>query len=529
MSSPVEKTFQALATTANPHAADTLIAALGIDDEHIRASAVKALLRRRGTKGLVEVIRRLSDLPEEALAAIHTDHRNIATPLKQSLLHGDTELRQNALALVREAEMYDQVGALAELLTDESNELHELAAQTLTHLVNRLYEHCTYAKETKSSGKYLRDAPRVKLAFLTELDKACTRFDELVHPEELVEGILTLGDPANFAVKKALTQAPPACREIASGMLMTSTHPGLMQLVLDCMSTKYPFAVAIQAIARRVDPEFVCHLLRSFPKQLSPIQQANFRQIESLAWIQADALALETIPEALQSSLMDFVAATGLSSRDKLVVQEWLVRHGTQSGRLSAVEVLSQLDNDEVQDIVRGGLDSDDPNVQAWATAQLRSREVPETFKMLIDRLDSTLPAVRDAARRELESFDLHMVLDLFEELDPIVCRKAGELIQKIDPDCTTKLLQEITSPICRRRIRAARAALATGLHLQIEPAVIAMLDDEDALVRQIAVETLGRHRTEEALLAITRMFDDPSQRVREKASKALERLKQPT
>jgi HEAT repeat protein len=141
---------------------------------------------------------------------------------------------------------------------------------------------------------------------------------------------------------------------------------------------------------------------------------------------------------------------------------------------------------------------------------------------LLIERLDSPLPAVREAARGELASFDLSMVLNLFEHLDRNLCLRVGALIRKTDPDCVHKLMDELNQPIRRRRIRAARAAEALGLAPDVERGLLAMLSDDDSIVRRIAAELLVCIPSPEVIVGLTALLQDPSPRVRDAADRSL-------
>ena len=92
--------------------------------------------------------------------------------------------------------------------------------------------------------------------------------------------------------------------------------------------------------------------------------------------------------------------------------------------------------------MIEDGLDSDDEEVQAWATCHCGPNGFPEAFTKLIERLDSPMAQVQQAARDELEDFNLRRILTLYDLLDAQTCRLAGILIQKIDPDTLEKLSQ---------------------------------------------------------------------------------------
>jgi hypothetical protein len=441
------------------------------------------------------------------------------------LKHGDGELQKNALEIIRATNNYELFPTLLELLEQRESESAECILPLFDEMINLVYENLHADPDSQSSRKYLQNAIRIQRDVLVALDKSCSDFDSLNHPELLIHAVLVLGDPGSFVVKKVMSQANSECRDLASRLLFTSKHPGVMQLPLDYLSHNYPHAKAFKIIATRTDPEFICHLLRWFPKRLSENQQKNFQQIESVAWLNPFSMTLDMIPSGLQKSLIEFVNATGLPGDQKLSVQEWVVRNGRPEGRLAAADVLSSMNRSMVHDIIFDSLDSDESDVQVWATSQLRSQGIPEAFSLLIDRLDSPMEAVRNTAREELGSFNIERMLTLFEHIDPTVCFRAGELIQKIDPDCVKKLQQELKNPISRKRILAAKGAQVMGLHIKAIATFIEMLEDDDAMIRRTAVEILATISTDESANALRSVLDDSSARVREAARSALERM----
>ncbi len=525
MAGSIDKTMQVLGSTANPRSLDVLIAALDIEHTDIQQSAVDSLIKRRSSRGHLEVIRRLPRLHSTARESLESQVDRISDSLRQALLHGDAELRAHGLELVRATENFDQIPALLELLKDNRAEITDLAAETMRDLTDRLHEYSHNTKGSRQPGRYLRNAAQISHNVLTGFDRALSDYAELSHQRDVVEAVLILGEADNFAVKKALAQSGSECRRTAGDVLLTGKHPGVMQLVLDYMSKNYPPPKIFEAISGRDDPEFIAHLLQWYPKRLTPQQQRNFQQIESIAWIDEAAPSFETLSPALQPALVAFVCASGLPSEVKLRVQEWVVRHGTQEGRLAAANLLGTMDEAVVQEIVTSGLDSEDEEIQAWAIGQLRSQGVPEAIALLVDRLDSPLPAVREAARDELKGFDVATMLEMFENVSPEVCLRAGRLIRKIDPDCFDKLRQELESPIRSRKIRAARAAQLLGMQNEIQSSLLPFLDDKDPLIRRTGISALASVRSSETIQALAALLEDEHPRVREEAAHALSNL----
>jgi hypothetical protein len=525
MADPLSRTFDVLSTAKSLAAVDVLIAALDSKLPTIQDRAVAALLRRAATRCQTEVIRRLSDLSPAGRKLLEEQVGRMSATLRQCLLHGDAELRTNGLAIVSKMECHDQVPTLLAIIEQRDDAFQETACQTLQELVNRLFEQTYLGASRKPGDRYQRNVPQARQAVLLALETACNRFADLAFPREVVECILVLGDPDSGAVRKACLQSSPACREMAANLLANSKHPGVMRLLMEFMGQNYPNTKAFEAFEKRFDPEFVCHVLRGFPKRLSENQQKNFRQLTRVAWIADELLPLEAIPPGLHESLVAFVQATGMSLDDKIEIQKWILLNGSMPGRQAATQILEAIAPESVRGILFGSLDSEKEDVQVWATGQLRAQGVPEAIRLLIERLDSPLPAVREAAREELASFDLSLVLNIFEQLDRSVCLRVGALIRKTDPACIPKMLEELNSPIRRRRIRAARAADALGLAIDVQKGLLAMLSDEDTILRRTAAELLVSVPSPEVVVGLTALLHDASQRVRDAAERSLEEI----
>jgi len=523
MADAIAKTFRALTTTSNPHAGELLTAALDVPHPAIQIGAIDSMVHRGGVREQMEAIRRYPRFAPPIRQNLENSAGSLVPAIRQCLIVGRGDWETAALALARRGEAYGVIEILLDVLQSDRTDLHEEAVQTLRHLVNRLYDHL-HGHRHKDEDR-LKNAPQFQQITLKSLEKALGSFGSLTYPEAVVESLLVLGGAGHEISRNLLNKTSPECRSLAKDLLMTSRHPGVMRFLLDSLSRTYPHARILDALQNREDPEFMLATLRWVPKRWTSTQERNLRQIERIAWLKRGEKSLELIPEDLQLALMTYVSATGLSREEKSEIRQWVVRHGCPEARSAAVEVLKELDTETVKEIVLDGLDSDDPEVQAWATGQLRSQHVPDALQKLIDQLDSPVANVQEVARQELHGFDLDCLLSRFESMSPRARDNAGRLLEKIDPAFLDKLTQEFHHPIRRRRLRAIRAALEFGWHVRVLPALHAMLKDPDNLIRRATVEVLGQIQTGETIALLTEMKNDPSDRVRDTARRALAEL----
>jgi len=525
MATPLEKTFDLLTHTKNTSAVGVLVAGVDSPDEAVQALAVKALLARGSTHGIVEVIRRHQLLARPARELVAKNAAPVARGLRDSLNSGDGPLRSNALELVRQLEEFSELPTLTRLLEEKMIRDREGVENAAFDLVNRLYEHMQFGTERDESCGFLRDAQRIRHQMLATLESSCHRF-QVHRSRRVVEGLLVLSDPENIYLKKLFQECSDEVRGVAADLLNNSKHPGVLNLIVTSLAQNYPLPATFSAFERRTDPEFICHLLRTWPHKLTAFQLKNLKELRTVAWLEPTRNHLDLVPAALHCQLVAFLMTTGLSQPQKLAVLEWMVRFGSPEGRLASTDVLKQLEDGRVQDVVLESLDSAVPDVQAWATGQLRAWSIPNAMELLVERLDSSIPEVQQAARAELAGFDVRRALEIFEQLDPRMRTAVGHLIRKIDPQAPHKVQEEMLNAIRSKRIRAARAALAMNMHHEVASALLVMARDSDNLVRRTAAEVLGKVRSREAVEILLEMAGDNSPRVRETAAAALDEIK---
>ncbi len=520
LTSPVDTTLAVLAASGTVRAHEALISALSIPREEVQCAATRVIVTRTGLNSHLDLLARFDQLPMSAKEVIRAAGNELEIALRQMLLHADGAGRQRALQIVDETWQFSLIPHLFTLLKQPGLSELPLIHDILGRLFDRLYDACQ-SVEPSASG--IPTAEALRQLVLSQLNSAISDYDKLALSENVVLGVLILGEPHHPTVKHALWHGPQACRDRAAQFLLQSRHPGVLRQIAASLSVAYPHPKIFEVIHERRDPELIAALLRGCDRRLTPHQQQNLRQIETLPWLDISTEMLATIPQALHPALVTFVAATRLPKAIKAAVHEWLLRHGTPSGRDAAEAHLPMIEENVVQEVVRQSLHDDDSRVQAWAVHQLRQHGMPEAFALLLERLDNPNVEVQNAAREELSSFNTERVLQLSEELSAEESLVAGHLVQKVDPEVQAKLRRLLAQPIRQKRIRIARAVIRLGLQHLVPEAFTAMADDLDPLVRRTAVAALGSIREQNSYVALRHLMNDPHPRVREEAESALQ------
>jgi HEAT repeat protein len=163
--------------------------------------------------------------------------------------------------------------------------------------------------------------------------------------------------------------------------------------------------------------------------------------------------------------------------------------------------------------------------VQAVAVGQLRSRSIPGALTRLIDFVDSPHEVVRKAAAESLSEFDYDRYLAAFDLLDESVRRSTGLLVRKINPHALSSLREEMKNQSRTKRLRALAIAMAMDAVSELEPGMLALLRDEDHLVRAEAAKALSDCDSVTAREALQEALFDRSVVVQETAERSLQQI----
>jgi hypothetical protein len=518
-SQPLKTTFSILGRTSAGEVAEVLAAALSVPCEAIQFAASEALLARVAISGHLAVLEKLDSLPESVTDLVRRQPHAVAGALRQSLLSGNAATRRVGWLVIRRTEQFEQFANLLELMTLSGLPDREALEDTFRWIVNRLYDHWqSGVTDPAATARALA----VRQRWMADLLSCVDRFDDFVNPELILEAMLILGEPSDAIVKRWLWHGTQWCRELADRLLLESRHPGVLRFLAKSLEQRYPHPFVLQAIQQRSDLEFVSSLLRSISQRNSSFFFVNLQQLSEVTWLELPLSILDTLPTDLQPALCTFVQATPLPRSTKSAVQEWMLQYGTAAGR-QAAESLAPIDTSVWQYAVQQSLDSDDADVQAWATSQLRAHGIPEAFSLLVERVNSPHAVVREAARKELAGFETDRVLGLCDSLSNDEARRVGQLLLQVDLEALAKLRRKLAHPARQKRLQTARSVAKLGLATQLIDAVVTLAEDSDPLIRRSATEILVAVESDAARRTLEQLANDPHPRVHEAAQKALE------
>ena len=130
-----------------------------------------------------------------------------------------------------------------------------------------------------------------------------------------------------------------------------------------------------------------------------------------------------------------------------------------------------------------------------WSRAvlgQLRQHRVPNAFSLMVRSVGNPDPEVKQALRKAMPEFVLERFLANLDAIDEELRPTAACLVRQIDDDILGNLAARFASrsPLMRRRVILATGAM--GLVKELEEPILALLADDDHMVRAAAAEALA-------------------------------------
>lgn len=516
----LETTFHLLARTENEAAAQVLVAALDSPHPELAERALSVLLKRRSLAGQHEVIRRIHQLDPRWRDIVHEHRGHMSQALRDALLSSDAQWCANSCQAILWFHEYDLMPALVNVFEDETNPQAPLAAATALKLAELFYTDLSGAHDFRP-----RRDPQLMLRHLTAtIEESVKRYGRH-RRTEVVEAFLLLANRDNLTLKQILLDPLHASYLAVIEVLTRSRQPGVIRLLLSYLDDPQAPSAPLTAIAHRDDREFVEPLLRRVGSEPSAAVRRSLTRIDQFAWLRPGQTLLDELDEAGQHSTVELLTASGMNRLHAFQTISHLVLSGKPAGRRAAVKALAAFHGIEANQLALKALSDEDPHVQALALAQLRERGIPGAVSLLIERTESPLPVVQQAARESLSEFSFVRYLSAFDMLDEQVRRSTGILVRKIDAQAVPLLRDELAAASRRRRIRALQIAETMYLVPQVEDDILKLLHDEDHLVRLGAAKALAQCGSSAACEALREAEQDTSAIVREAAMQSLESI----
>lgn len=495
-----------------------LIAVLDSPLEPIRRQALETLIARRSSGGKREVLARIDQLDEKGLAFFRARAARMTSTLRAAILDVEDPLRSSACHAALLLSEVDLIPALVSALENNydpgGNEIARTLMELSFCLAGQLHD------PHAPAGR--RDPVAVRDNVLGALERAIRQFTRQDRTE-LVEAFALLVPASNVTLIQTLNSSGNPATSLLLEQFIECSHSAVMELVLNLFEDPKAPVAAISAVARRSDIGFVRLLLRKTSEEPTPGVRKNLKRVRSLAWLHRDAWLIDQLSDDEQHAALTLALHTR-APRDQLFsLIRYLLESGGVRARRTAARALEQFNGKEANELALRALDDPDPFVQAGVLTHLRQRGIPGAMPKLVEMAKSPHQIVREAAQENLGEFSFERYLGAYSMLDEEVRRTTGEMVKNVDPYTVPLLREELASPARLRRLRGIEMAVNLNLMDQVHEEMVALLDDEDLIVRLEAIAALARSGSRESESVLREALNDPNERVREAARRGLE------
>lgn len=524
---PLESTFAVLSANTSTEVDVLLAAGIGSSHEDVARRAARQVAAKPTLERVTAVAKQANHMHIAAAEEFASHGQELESTIQQILMAGDEAARKGAVDFIRQTASFSLLTSLIPIAEDGSHALHDVAFNSVREIVLRIADRFSGQEVRVLSHVAEDDLQRKKFDLLADFDRRSEKFDDLDAPQLLVECILLLGDLNCAAVKNLLENRGNACRHMVKTVLSQGSHPRLVNVVCHNLTREQPHQKVHQVFLTRTDVDFASRVLEWLPQSPSGTLAENLGLIDELPWLNVEHPTWQALPMSLHAKLVALINALGMEPTAKRDLKKWILQNSGPEGRAAAGDLFKDLPEDEAQEVLYDALSDENPEVEAWATHQLRSQQVPDAFQQLLKRLDATNDVVRDAARDELSDFTLEKMYPFIPKMPKATAMRAAEVMLKVDPTTTDTIRDELQHAYRWKKLRAARAAAVLGLVDNVLNAIGKLTEDPEASVRRSALEAIAESKSADSIPWVERRLNDPSRNVRLAAQKALDQIKQ--
>jgi HEAT repeat protein len=511
------RTMSVLAKINNDSAVPILVDCLDASDDEVRRAALKALLHRRTSSGHRQLLERWDELDSGEKEIIADYPSRFASTIRETIVSEENDLSDFAFEAVVYVREYDLLPALVSACEKSNHPHHDTATQSLLLLSEMLQQELSGPRNYKRQT----NPRRTRKNIIGVLEASIQRYSRH-NCAEILKAFLLLAGRENSILKHILQSRKHDAHNPMVEWLGDSTRSGVLRLLASYLEDADIPAVILKIISQRSDLELLQQVCNRFSANISNTAKRNLSKIDSLAWL-SNFDIINFLDEQQQSTIISISQASGVSPLKTFGLIKHVVRFGKPIARKTAASRLIDFQGSETNKLIEEMLNDSSPEVVAIALKQLRRRGIPGAVAILIERLDSVEPLIREAALSQLSEFNIKRFLTAFDLLDYDVQRSTGALVKQIDENTIPQLEIEFQAQTRLQTIRAIEVVAALDVVGHFENTILQFIYDEDYFIRSAAVRALGRGESLASAQTISELQQDPNAAVREAANQAEE------
>lgn len=523
MSESYEKTMQLLAKSKNRAAQRLVESALRSSHDGVRRLASREVITSPNPRSLVELIRQFDKLEPETLEMLAQHTEKLVGPIRSAILSSDEKLHRNGYRAILFLNVVEVLPDLLSILSERQNRIP--ASSPLPDTILATTKFLIEMLVSRQRRQYLSTVilPEI-VRILAEALKQFRRNDSPVLLQVFLELYPFICDRHEFFKEVFFTRAHPASLAISRLLLQTPERFAADFVWFVLNEPEIP-PIALQMIAKRDDIPFLQHLFEPMQDELPEQVEEYFSQIEHLDWLGHIRTILDQLEGPYQPGLVQLLAHMRLTDGIRISLFNLVLQHGKPQGRQKVFDCLAAMHGERVEEMILQACEDRDPDIQAAALTQIKTRNMPQATLQLLHHVDSPHEVVRKTVQGLLSEFRIHRLLGSFDQFTDEQRRYMAKLIRKLDPQFVPILKETLLSGT---PIQKAKGILcieyAKAVPLLEDVLCSTLLFEENATLRRQAARLLAEGRRDISRNTLVQAFHrDPVADVRNAAKTSLE------
>jgi len=445
----MEKTIRVLSSSKGKAARRAMHFAVASSEPRLSLLASREVVKTNNVTGMFELVKQYNHLTKEQQSLLATHVDKLGVPVRMALLNENVAVQENAIDVIRHLRPYSVIPLLMRHLELGGPAQHFGVVQwAVNHLVEYFAEEFQGLVPRKATYSYtlaeIIDAMERGLASWQRHEREV--FLDVFF--RLSERIGTLG---HESYEMMSNPNHPAHAVFVRKLICSQNHFVMRFLVRQLESIVVPKEL-LHATSRRTDLTFVRMLLETVGYHPSSMMQTNLSHIFRFDWLGGLRTRLEELNEGCHRFLVEMVHWSGLSAMEKTLIYETVLRFGSRLGKTAVLERLQQMLTPDADRLVLLASENADPEIQAAALSQLRSRRIKGATSRLLRFIDTPHDCVRDAVSGELTEFRMDRMLQNLDALSGEQRDYMLQVVKRIDPDFKETIARELGNPVQKHK-----------------------------------------------------------------------------
>lgn len=502
---PRQQTYDVLASTSNPAAAEALLGGLTSSSPEVRTKCIKILLSRPEIESRAVIVSQWNKLDATTRASMANNKFELQPAARDLLCNGSLEHKQAAIQAVCDLDVTSALAELIPLALDKQNPVCDAAMKALFELCRR------WGSKARSG----QDVPTVRSPMLDTMARVIHEYP--MHKNtDIIDAWLMLVTWEDSA-QRAVINDPlhPAFRAVLQ-RFWHGQHPSILELLGGYLWRGSTPKSVLSVLCERPDHTLAIRMAEIMDDKLVTAALRRLRELPPMASL--SGLAVRSgLTADVQRKLWLMLSANSPSIEPVLSGAVAMSKLGTAEGRRLAAEIVRNCRRKDLQTIVQ--------HLQHASANPEDARSVGAHLQVILGWIGGASTVLNTAACEFFAECTLDRLLEVVRQWPAPLCRALAQVVCRLDPEVVPQLLRALESPAPRKRIIALQAIRLMDLKSEINERLLPLVHDPRLEVRIPAIDLLAALGAPQLIDLLPELLDDATTDVQEAAQRAQRRL----